>query len=100
MGWRMRIVVTGALGFIGTEVTSRLVELDHRVVVVDFWDDLLRSYEASRYPILERVYANLSRAAEILRPDEFIGQLREYSPDVIVHLGASVDTTDMGSTQM
>ncbi len=96
----MRIAITGGMGFIGTELISSLDGKGHQIVLVDFWEDLLRDYEKNRYPVLDRVYRNLATAAEVLHPKEFLDQLKSYSPEVIIHLGACVDTTDMGSDEM
>ncbi len=97
----MRVAVTGGMGFIGTEVVSLLERSGISVTIVDFWEDLLRSYESSRYPILKDTYGNISGAAELLLPDDFLRSLTSDPPfDAIVHLGAIVDTTDILSRRM
>lgn len=96
----MRIAVTGAMGFIGQEVVSRLIDAGHEVVMVDYWKSLLMAYEKEHFPILESVYRTMPLAAEVLEPHEFIEQLREFSPDCIIHLGAVVDTLDLGSASL
>jgi len=97
----MKIAITGGMGFIGTELVSRFADGSDEITVVDFWDSLLRDYESARYPALNRIYRNLSIAEQVITPDEFMTQLRESRvPDVIVHLGAIVDTTDLGSDTM
>lgn len=96
----MRIAITGGMGFIGSEVVRLLDGSGHGLIIVDFWDDLLREYERQRYPIIEQTYRNLAIAEEVMRPDDFIVRLRSLSPDVIVHLGAIVNTTDLGSHDM
>ena len=95
----MRIVVTGGMGFIGSEVAS-LVGPDDELVIVDFWEDLLGDYERNRYPIIDTVYENLTRASLVLTPSEFIDRMSGLYSEVIVHLGASVDTMDLGSNSM
>lgn len=95
----MRIAITGGMGFIGTEVASLLTGTDE-LIVVDFWQKLLREYEIARYPILDRIYGNLTRAECVMEPDEFIEHIKSYAPDVIVHLGAVVDTMDLASDDM
>lgn len=99
---KMLIAVTGGMGFIGQEVVSSLLERGHRVVVVDYWSRLITLYESEKFPILEEsVYRTLSACEAVLTPPEFIrwlGDSREI--DAIVHLGAVVDTTDMGSDSL
>lgn len=94
----MLIAVTGAFGFIGQEVVSRLVGREHRLFLVDYWDDLVPRYEALSAPILESVYETTPQAELVMRPDEFLTWLGDVSPDAIVHLGAIVDTGDMGGS--
>lgn len=99
----MRIVVTGALGFIGTEVVSLMDGSGDEIVLVDFWEELVQQYETGRFPIIDRVYRNIQIAADVMEPWSFIEALRSNSiafPDVIIHLGAVVDTTDLGSHAM
>lgn len=97
MGGCMLIAVTGGMGFIGQEVVSRLLARGHRVVVADHWDTLVSRYEHCQHSILESVYQTLPAIELLLRPREFHGWLVGSSPDAVVHLGAVVDTTDMGS---
>lgn len=94
----MLIAVTGAFGFIGQEVVSRLVGRGHRLVFVDYWDDLIPRYEGMAAPILESVYETTLQAELVFRPRGFLTWLGGANPDVIVHLGAVVDTTDMGGS--
>jgi len=95
----MVIVVTGAAGFIGQEVASRLIDRGHAPVLVDFWDAQVSRFEEMHASILPSVYRTFSRAERVLRPEEFLKWLGEgYRPDAIVHLGAVVDTTDMGQS--
>lgn len=98
----MRVVVTGALGFIGTEVVSLMDGSDDEIVLVDFWEELIQRYEGDRLPIIDRVYRNIQISSDIMDPWCFIEALRSKSidPDVIIHLGAAVDTTDLGSHAM
>lgn len=93
----MLIAVTGAFGFIGQEVVSRLVSRGHRLVLVDYWDHLIPQYEHMGTPLLESVYETTPEAELVMRPSQFLGWLVSSTPDVIVHLGAVVDTGDMGA---
>lgn len=95
----MRVAVTGAMGLIGSNVCFDLIAKGHEVVVVDFWDKVLRQYESIRHPALYEIYGILSGASDVLTPDQFIGCYARAC-DVIVHLGAVVDTMDMCSPEM
>lgn len=96
----MLVAVTGGMGFIGQEVICRLQDRGHRVILVDYWAEALRRYEAAKFPILESVYRTASSAELMLDPSEFISWLKGNCVDAVVHLGACVDTTDMASTEM
>lgn len=93
----MLVAVTGGMGFIGQEVICRLQERGHRVILVDYWRTSLSTYEARKYPILESVYRSASTVDELLEPNEFLLWMRQNSVDTVIHLGATADTTDMGS---
>lgn len=96
----MRVAITGALGFIGTEVVSLLEGSDDEVIMVDFWQELIRRYEASRFQIIDRVYRNIHGAADVMDPWSFIESIPTMGIDAIIHLGAVVDTMDLGSPAM
>lgn len=95
----MRIAVTGGVGFIGHEVVERLIDDGHEVTVVDFLNDLIPLYEKHKFPIIEQIYRILPKCQEVISPWKFIEEgAGKY--DVVVHAGAIVDTTDMGSTDL
>lgn len=96
----MRVAITGGFGFIGQEIVSEYIAAGHDVVIVDFWEDLIPKYEKYRYPIIEKIYENSMRVKDILDPWQFLEKLKSERFDVIVHAGAVVDTTDMGSSTM
>lgn len=96
----MIVAVTGGMGFIGHSVVSRLQAMGHRVIAVDYWTDLIRRYESERLPILEEIYRTAPGIEMYQNPDEFLEWLTHSTPDVIVHLGAVVDTTDLGSRDL
>ena len=77
----MRALVTGAAGFIGKQVTDRLVELGHQVLAIDNLSFGRRE--------------NVSNKAEFWRVD--LGEIKEgifsrqvvdFDPDLVVHLAA------------
>lgn len=96
----MRIAVTGAAGFIGHELVSRLIDDDHEVIMVDFVPGLIRKYENGRFPILQDLYRCLSRCQYVADPLAFVEQFPHFGAQVVVHLGAVVDTTDLGSDDL
>ena len=94
----MNIAVTGGLGFIGERVVSRLLQDGHSVAIVDYWDEKIRAYEENRYPILEGIYSNIARCSDVLTPLQLLDRICDFQS--IVHLGAVVDTTDLGGADM
>lgn len=96
----MRVAVTGGMGFIGQEVISCLQERGHEVVLVDYWEDLIARYEREKLPIIESVYRTGSMIELFLTPTQFLFWMNDSCVDVIVHLGAVVDTMDLGSHAM
>lgn len=86
----MRVVVTGGMGFIGTSVVEKLISGGHEVIMVDFAEDLLRTYEKHSLPILKRVYRNLADCMDLLHPYELFND--DLAVDRYIHLGACVDT--------
>lgn len=75
----MRIVVTGAVGYIGDVVVSNLVDAGHRIYAVD---NLLYTNEYRRDDIF---FLNLD-----ITSSDFIESLFNIKPDVIIHLAALV----------
>lgn len=96
----MRIAVTGATGFIGTEVVRLALERGFEVVAVDFWQDAIRTYTEARHPILDDVFRNLSGAAAVVDPEDFVADLGRHSPQLVVHAGAIVDTENPGKPDL
>lgn len=96
----MRIAVTGGMGFIGHELVSELLAQRHEVVLVDFWKDLVRRYEKAKLPIIQEIYGILPRCFDVVEPWDFVNDFSKYDLDLVVHAGAVVDTTDLGSDDL
>src|SRR5215831_5477537 len=82
----MRVLVTGAAGFIGSHVTARLLARGDEVIGVDNFDETL--YPAA---VKERTLAALPPfrlvRADFAEPGVAEGLLAQ-TPDALVHLGA------------
>jgi nucleoside-diphosphate-sugar epimerase len=84
-----RVLVTGGAGFIGSHVTSQLVELGHEAVVLD----PLRSHGRPEHePILRYRREVLLRGAELIEgstedKEALRRVFEETRPDAIVHAG-------------
>lgn len=96
----MRIAVTGGMGFIGQEVVARLLTEGHEVMIVDYWKKLIPLYEGHGYPILQELYRDIPRCYAVAEPWEFVQDILHYRPEIIVHAGAVVDTTDYGTDDL
>ena len=85
----MKILVTGAAGFIGSELSLRLVKEGHEVTGVDcfsaYYDVALKRNRVKRLD----AYKNF-RMHEIKVEDEEAMTIafRESTPDIVVHLAA------------
>lgn len=85
----MRILVTGAAGFIGSHLSERLLGLDHEVLGLDNFNDFYdpaikeRNVEAARaHPAFELV------RGDILDRDLLDGVFARFQPERVVHLAA------------
>src|SRR5229473_1505067 len=88
--WRgRRVMITGGLGFIGSNLAIRLVELGADVAVVD---SLIPGYGGNRFniePVADRVVVNVSD----IRDEHSLPQLLE-GRDVIFNLAGQVSHID------
>lgn len=101
----MRVVITGALGFIGQKISEAVIGLESSLAVrgtcldltlVDFWRDLIPLYEKLGFPCRRNVYNIVSKARRIYDPHDFIVDYEKVAPDLIIHAGAVVDTENLG----
>lgn len=76
----MRILITGASGFIGSHLWPRLVELDHEVFALERY--VTGRYVLGKGTALAKVFADLNDHAAIRRV------VREVQPEAIVHLAS------------
>lgn len=97
----MKIAVTGGMGFIGHEIAKDLIDRGHFVYIVDFWKEILRTYEQTRLPILPEIYDVLSKCEGAIEPWEFIyNDLDGIKFDLVVHAGAVVDTMNIANNDL
>jgi nucleoside-diphosphate-sugar epimerase len=83
----VRVLVTGAAGFVGRSVVARLAEDGHDVVAVDRADAPLRAL-AARHPSVSAAAVDLASRADVQA-------LFEASrPDALIHLAWYADPTD------
>lgn len=75
----MKILVTGAAGFIGSVVTELLIENGHQVVALD---NLRHGHRAAVHPMARFVQT------DILNETELSELLQEEQPDAVAHLAA------------
>jgi UDP-glucose 4-epimerase len=77
---RMRVVVTGGSGFIGSHVVDRLLAAGHRPLIFD-------ARRSSYHPAVDSV------AADLADLDALCGALREA--DAVIHLAAAADVNEV-----
>ncbi len=94
MSIEARVLVTGAAGFIGSNVVARMIERGRRVAAVDAFRDLEGSDASSETWARSRALRGLSVDACVDRDDlaAYLDSL-DAPPAAIVHMGACSDTT-------
>jgi UDP-glucuronate 4-epimerase len=83
----MKILVTGAAGFIGSHVASRMASEGHQVLCVDnfspYYDPMLKKLRVSEL-ISNLEISNL----DISEPEQIRNLIREFNPESVIHLAA------------
>jgi UDP-glucuronate 4-epimerase len=86
----MKVLVTGAAGFIGSHLCEALVRCGDEVVAVDSFDDLYpRPYKESNWSEVTRSVGTLDFRTADVRDESFFRSLKGVPLDVIVHLAAT-----------
>jgi GlcNAc-P-P-Und epimerase len=78
----MRMAVTGGSGFIGTNLIADAVRRGHEVVNYDI------------LPPRDHRQRPLWRPVDILKGSDLTGNIRDWAPDVAVHLAATTDLVE------
>jgi UDP-glucuronate 4-epimerase len=85
----MKVLVTGAAGFIGAHVASRLLARGDRVTGVDIFNDYYDpALKAARAARLRDVEGFEMITADIAEDEAFESLVRQVQPEVVVHLAA------------
>jgi UDP-glucose 4-epimerase len=79
-----KILVTGASGWLGTEIVRALLERGDRVVGTDVVTSPAASALAQRYPTLTSVVADLCEWPQVCR------LMNDHRPDAVIHAAAIV----------
>ena len=88
----MKILVTGAAGFIGSQLTNRLKNRGHEVMGLDNYNNHL--YEPDLKEDRVKHFDIAVGEYDLRRKTELTKIIRHFKPDTIVHLGAHAGVRD------
>jgi UDP-glucuronate 4-epimerase len=85
----MRILVTGAAGFIGSKVVDRLLELDHQVLGLDNFDPYYDSLQKRRNIAAALTHGQYRFSeGDIRNVEQLAHAFDQAQPEVVIHLAA------------
>lgn len=85
----MKILVTGACGFIGFHLSKKLLEKDYTVVGVDNLNDYYDvKLKEDRLSVLKSYEKFCFDKIDISITDEFLAYVKRESPEIMIHLAA------------
>jgi len=85
----MKILVTGACGFIGFHLSKNLLALSHDIIGVDNLNDYYDvQLKEDRLAILKQFDAFRFEKMDLSHKNEFLAFMQKEKPDIVIHLAA------------
>jgi GDP-4-dehydro-6-deoxy-D-mannose reductase len=85
----LKILVTGAPGFVGRHLTAELLRAGHEVVLTGVTKEAVSIYEYGSLPVLKM---------DITDPAECLRVLGQCAPEAVIHLAGIAKTTEQNSS--